>query len=629
MPENNQKLICGETEIVTNKISYTELVSLESLQAGLKRVKGNVTPGIDSELKASITEKRLQQLSHDLMSQKYSPKPSKKIGIPKPDGGLRYLGISSNIDKVVQGAILNALEPKAEKLFTNVSYGFRPGLGCHDALKEIKFKWPGVTWLIKVDIRKCFDKIHHEVLLKLLENYCDQATLELIRKLLKVGYVDIHNLNDRAKYKIEGTPEGSIISPILCNIVLHELDQYVTSILIPRYTVGDKRARNLSWNPSIKRDYTSVERNFLEKYPAMENVVRRAIRNQKVKDGVPFVDPNDSKYRRLGYVRYADDFMLGFIGPREEAEDIMKDISAQLENLKLEANKEKSKIYHSSTEGILYLGVYMRYFDKNKIVKDRSNTESVDGEDIQVARLVQRNLVQAQFRVPVEKILNRLIDRGYATRRKDKTIRATSSQRLIGLDDVRIVDRYSSIIRGLFSYYSCVNQRSDLWSICAVLRKSCALTLARRHNLGSASRAYNRFGLNLRVRNEVGKMTMLDYPTSLKTKINFKVGRKTVGISGINSKIDFSSWGNVELKNASCMYPGCTSIVQLEEHHTNPMGNLKRKDLSPAVKGLIRNERRTITLCRKHHDVLHNRGVLVKKTKTSVKKNTSTAKSED
>jgi group II intron reverse transcriptase/maturase len=207
-----------ETENNEKRITYKNLISIKNLQKGLARTKSGVSPGIDGEVKNQISEKRLLKLHNELASQSYRPKPSKRVGIPKPGGGTRYLGIASQIDKIVQGAILIQLEPLFENIFSDASYGFRPGIGCHDALKEIKYGWKGVTWLINIDIEKCFDKINHEILLGLLDKYCDQPTKELIRKLLKVGYVDIHNLANRNAYNHEGTPQGSLISPILCNI---------------------------------------------------------------------------------------------------------------------------------------------------------------------------------------------------------------------------------------------------------------------------------------------------------------------------------------------------------------------------------------------------------------------------
>lgn len=124
---------------MTEKIIYKELISLDNLKAGLSRTKNNVSPGIDGEIKSNITDKRLEKLHNDLASQKYKPTPSKKVGIPRPDGGTRYLGISSQIDKVVQGALLNKLEPIFETKFLDVSFGSRKGKNCHQALKQIKY----------------------------------------------------------------------------------------------------------------------------------------------------------------------------------------------------------------------------------------------------------------------------------------------------------------------------------------------------------------------------------------------------------------------------------------------------------------------------------------------------------
>lgn len=125
--------------MIENKINYNKLISIENLKAGLERTKNNVSPGVDGEIKSNITDKRIEKLHNELSSQKYKPTPSKRVGIPRPDGGIRYLGISSQIDKVVQGALLNKLEPIFEPIFLDISYGSRKGKNCHQALKEIKY----------------------------------------------------------------------------------------------------------------------------------------------------------------------------------------------------------------------------------------------------------------------------------------------------------------------------------------------------------------------------------------------------------------------------------------------------------------------------------------------------------
>ena len=121
------------------KILYKDLISIENLKNGLDRTKNNVSPGLDGEIKSHITDKRIIKLHNELSSQKYKPTPSKRVGIPGPDGGVRYLGISSQIDKVVQGALLNKLEPIFEPMFLDVSYDSRKSKNCHQALKQIKY----------------------------------------------------------------------------------------------------------------------------------------------------------------------------------------------------------------------------------------------------------------------------------------------------------------------------------------------------------------------------------------------------------------------------------------------------------------------------------------------------------
>ena len=301
-----------------------------------------------------------------MASQKYRPTPSKKLGIPRSDGGTRYLGISSQIDKVVQGALLNKLESVFEPIFLDVSYGSRKNFNCHDALKKIKYGWKEVTWVINVDIEKCFDRINHEILLNKLSKYCDQSTLELIRKLLKVGYVDVHNLNDRSEYNVIGTPQGSLISPIMNNIILHELDEYVVNEILPTYNKGVARIKNADYS----KRYTlfELDKQIVSEYPTIKKALLR-VKHNKFSKGNKFtaMDGFDPDFRRCHYVRYVDDFLLGFTGPRNEAQKIFDLMSEKLKSLKFDVNQKKSKIFHSNERNIKYLGVYLRYFKHHKL----------------------------------------------------------------------------------------------------------------------------------------------------------------------------------------------------------------------------------------------------------------------
>lgn len=596
------------------KLMYKNIISIESLKEGLARTKDRVSPGIDGEVKKTISEKRLVKLHKDLAAQSYKPTPSKRVGIPKPGGGTRYLGISSQIDKVVQGVLLNKLEPIFEKIFTKFSFGFRPGKGCHDALKEIKYGWKGVTWIISIDIEKCFDKINHDILLTKLKTYCDQPTLELIRKLLKVGYVDIHNLTDRQKYNFEGVPQGSLISPIFCNIFLHEFDEYVISELLPAYNKGKGRRKD----PIYSKRYTLTDKdkNMLKDYPQLKKSLLRLKHNEFV-TGKKFLasDSSDPNFRRLHYVRYADDFLLGFTGPRKEALEIQKAIINKLSTFELKINQEKSQIYHSNDRGIKYLGVYLRYF-KHNIVKRRKEGSNTDSITSQVPHLQAQAVNTVHFRAPIDKMLQRLVERGLAKIRKDGSVRGTAYIKYSMFEDQMIVSRFSAIIRGLLNYYSCINKRSDLWKVFAILRKSCALTLAHKHKMSSAARVFAKYGPNL-VIYKIGKeVTRLFYPKSLKTKIDFKI-RKSDYLqypSLLDLELDAVKGSHkLNIKSADiCQYEGCEAVENLEAHHINPVANLsKRKDLSEFEKALVRRKRKTVMLCKKHHNMLHKKGVFI------------------
>lgn len=461
---------------------------------------------------------------------------------------------------------------------------------------------------------KNFDKINHEILLDLLVPYCDQPTIELIRKLLKVGYVDIHHLADRSAYSHEGTPQGSLISPILCNIFLHELDRYVVDNLLPAYNKGVARRKN----PVYSKRYTLTDKDkeILEIYPGLKKPLARLKHNEFV-TGNKFkaMDVFDPDFRRLHYIRYADDFLIGFTGPRKEALAIQEEIINKLSTLKLDINQEKSKIYHSNDPNILYLGVYIRYF-KHNIVKWRKDGNDTDAVTKQVPHLQAQAVNMVHFRAPIDRLLNRLVDKGLAKRRKDDTVRGTAYIRYSMLEDEQIVIRFSSIIRGLNNYYSCVNKRSDLWKIFAILRKSCALTLAHKYKMGSAARVYAKYGPNLTI-HKIGKeVTSLFYPKSLKTKIDFKTrkGDLLQYQSVLDLEIDAVKGSHkLNVKSAdTCQYEGCDKTENLEAHHINPIANLsKRKDLSAFEKALIRRKRKVIMLCKKHHNLLHKKGVFI------------------
>lgn len=585
------------------QISYKEIISIENLNKGLARTKGNVSPGLDGEVKANFTEKKVEGLFKSLKSQRFKPTPVKRVNIPKPNGGTRPLGVASQKDKVVQAAVLNKLEPVLENVFLDCSYGGRPKKNCHHALKTIKSKWQNVTWIINIDVQKYFDTINHDLLLGMLTDYCDQATTELIRKFLVCGYIDLYNNPNTLERSEIGTPQGSLISPILSNLYLHLLDKFIVENLLPEWNRGKERKFISGYQ--TRKLLSAEEQRVVDQLniKGLTEAIARLKHNQYVKEGLPARDPKDETFRRMYYARYVDDFIIGFNGSRAEAEEIKVTIEAfLLDKLILKTNETKSYISHSSDKGIKYLGYFIRYIRNNKIVKDPNISEK-DGNGMGY-QLKSTAINKAQLRIPTELILRHAVDRGYGKIRKSGTIRPSSCCKLSSLDDKLIVQRFSSIIRGLMAYYSPANKLSDLWQIVAFYRKSCALTLADKHSLKTAASVYKRYGPNLRVSNPVkGKETVLFYPTTLKTTGNFKLGKHNLTLSAsVMDPIQGSYRSNIKSEK-TCQWPHCDRTESLEEHHINPVRNIKGKSkgLSEYQIWLKKKQRQTVSLCREHH----------------------------
>ena len=587
---------------MSTKINYEKIISIPQLTLALKRTKDNSSPGLDGEKKKDFTEEKIKVLHKELKSQKYQPKPVKRLEIPKPDGaGIRSLGISSQRDKIVQAAILIELEYTLEKVFSDFSFGFRPGKNCHDALHRVKYNWQNTTWIISIDIQKYFDSINHEILIKELYKYCDQATVELITKMLKCGYVNLA-INFKIDRLEEGTPQGSLISPILSNLYLHALDSYVENHLLNAWNFGEERRFVKGY--AMRKYLSPNDKLLIQEYPELVNAVSKIKHNRWVLKGNPSRVPCDDKFRRLYYVRYADDFLLGFCGTKAEADSLKVELVNFLQDeLKLAVNLEKSGIFHSSDKNIMFLGSYIRY-QPNKIVVDESK-----GIDYGITQLKSIAINNASLKAPIVYLLERAVERKYAIKKENGNFRATSRRQLCGLPEKVIVDRFSSIIRGILQYYSFVNQRSDLWPLVSLYRKSCALTLADKLKLRTASQAFKKFGPFLSIKDITGKViTKLYYPESLKTKISFQRGRASIDVfSSIYRNEIYGSYNQQSSKvKDKCEIENCESSENLELHHLNPQKNISNK-LTAFEKSIIAGQRKTITLCREHHKILHGK----------------------
>ncbi|GHP00649.1 hypothetical protein KSF_106960 [Reticulibacter mediterranei] len=306
--------------------------------------KGATTPGATSETVDGMSMAKIEKLIDDLRHERYRWTPVRRTYIAKKSGKLRPLGLPTWSDKLLQEVIRLILEAYYEPQFSPRSHGFRPQRGCHTALINITDHWVGTKWFIEGDISKYFDAIDHEVLVSILgEKLKDNRFLRLISNLLQAGYLE----DWKYHRTLSGSPQGGVVSPILSNIYLDKFDKYVEQVLIPEYTRGTKRRHNLQYEVLRSKAVYWKKKGKRKEAQKLWTQVQR----------MPSRDPFDPNYRRLRYVRYADDTLFGFIGSKAEAEEIKGKIRGWLkENLKLELSIEKTLITNATTEAARFLG---------------------------------------------------------------------------------------------------------------------------------------------------------------------------------------------------------------------------------------------------------------------------------
>src|SRR5262245_20649039 len=312
--------------------------------AKLYRNDGAMTPGTTGETVDGMSLDKIERMIEAIRFERWTWPPSRRVYIDKPKGGKRSLGMPDWSSKVVQDVIRSILEAYYEPQFSRHSHGFRPNKGCHTALIDVHETWKGTKWFIEGDIKGCFDNIDHHTLMNILrENIHDNRFLRLIEGALKAGYCEEWQYHP----SLSGSPQGGIISPILSNIYMDRLDRFVCETLIPEYTKKARREKN--------RIYDSL--NSLARYYRKKGDLERTeqLRSKKIQQ--PSRDPQDPEYRRLRYIRYADDFLLGYAGPMSEAEEIKERIATFLgTELKLTMSAEKTLITHAQTDRARFLG---------------------------------------------------------------------------------------------------------------------------------------------------------------------------------------------------------------------------------------------------------------------------------
>ncbi|HXT34206.1 MAG TPA: reverse transcriptase domain-containing protein [Chloroflexota bacterium] len=316
----------------------------------LRHNHGALTPGATGETVDGMSLKKIGRIIETVRLERYRWTPARRIYIPKKNGKVRPLGMPCWSDKLLGEVMRSILEAYYDPQFSTHSHGFRPGRGCHTALATVKRGWTGTKWFIEGDISQCFDQLDHGVLMAILaERLHDNRFLRLIQQMLTAGYLE--HWTWHATHS--GSPQGSVVSPILSNVYLDRLDRYGEEILIPQTNRGDKRRTHPLWKRAggaLRRARKKGDRDAAKRIAQQ----RRAF---------PSVDPDDPDFRRLTYVRYADDFLLGFIGPKAEAQVIKEQLRAFLhDTLKLELSEQKTLVTHATTEVARFLGYEIKAY---------------------------------------------------------------------------------------------------------------------------------------------------------------------------------------------------------------------------------------------------------------------------
>ncbi len=562
---------------------------------------GALTAGVDkTDTIDGFSLERARKLAQMMRDRKYAAAPVRRVQIPKKDGKTRPLGIPGGKDKLGQEVARMVLERIYEPVFSKHSHGFRPGRSCQTALSDIRPVWNGVKWIIDVDIKGFFDNIPHKNLLEAIGKKVDDRNfVNLIEQWLKAGYVEQWTYNRT----YSGTPQGGIVSPLLANIYLHDLDQFAEGFM-SIFNVGQKRKANPEMNRLAHKIYKlrgkvdDIANDPARKADviAMRSEIDRLLEEKRQIPSQVMDDPN---FKRMYYVRYADDFVIGIIGSKEDAENVARQVKNFINtSLKLEVNEGKTKITHIE-DGAKFLGYDVRAIEPNKVMKQFMH-----------GRYTMRRSTSGitQLFVPADVARNFCHKNGYGD---FEQLDATHRTNLLQLSDAEIIMTYNAEMRGLANYYNMAcDMKFKLAKLYFIWQTSLFKTLANKHrsNVAKISRMLKQADGEyvLQVQGKTGTKEIVVF------KLKHIDRKKSVVVDDkpITARLTTRSTEVVQrLMARVCEY--CGDEGRCEVHHVR-----KLKDLSTAarVRGrtlslwqlmMIARRRKTLVLCLDCHAKLH------------------------
>ncbi len=553
--------------------------------------KGSMTAGVDGKTLSGLSERRIGKVIDSLKDHSYQPHPVRREYIEKENSNKkRPLGISSADDKLVQEIVRMLLESIFEQTFSDRSHGFRPKRSCHTALLQTQGVFTGVNWFVEGDIEACFDSFDHQVLIELLRRRIDdEPFMALMWKFLKAGYMEQWKYHQT----YDGVPQGSGISPILSNIYLSELDAFIEEYKT-RFDVRNTywRKRSLAYNQAIYRvdKYRKETRKLWNNFNAYEKKQRiktqRAL-SQELRQ-TPAHNVFDETLKSIQYIRYADDFIIGVIGSKLDAETIKKEIKQFLyEKLKLKMSDSKTKITHSS-KAARFLGYDIT------VSREQVFTKRKDG-------VIQRsNAYTVKLLVPREKWINKLLEykaiKIVRTNEGEERFKALHRGKLINKCDIDILSAYNQEIRGLRNYYRIANNASRIGRFANLMYYSMLKTFANKYKT-KVSKIKKKYLVNkvfkVEYQTKSGKKTAEFYHSGFERE---RIAIKNADVSLLPQyvKLEKRNSFSHRIKMGTCELCNKRSI-ELIFHQVKKLKELKGEKTWECA--MIQKRRKTLVMC--------------------------------
>ena len=553
---------------------------------------GNCTKGADGQSIDGMSVKRIYNLIDRMKDESYRPYPAKRVYIPKKNGKKRPIGIPAFDDKLVQEVIKMVLEAIYEGHFEKCSHGFRPHRSCHTALASISEGFDGTRWFIEGDIKGFFDNINHDIMIGILgERIKDERFLRLIRKFLKAGYLEQWEFHGTYC----GTPQGGVLSPILANIYLDKLDKYMVEY-ISSFNIGKARKRNPEYKRIGSRKDKRVKKlkneRDRQKIAALRMEIKKLHREMQQH---PATLDMDRDFKRMRYVRYADDFLIGVIGSKEDCVKAKEYIKNFLrDKLKLELSDEKTLITNGHDKA-KFLGYEITI---RKTDKTRKNKKG-----IAIRSLDHKTVLLLPFEVMRDKLIGYKAMKIVREKGKEKW-ESTSRPYLRSNDDLEILTRYNSEIRGIYNYYCLANNVNILNDFYYIMKESMYKTFSSKYE-STVRKIIRKY-----TRDKIFRVQFEDSKGRKQERTLYHGGFKWRKDARIDSAHLLPSYRGTQstslmarLRACECEYCGATDNLKMV--HVRKLKDLKGKQGWERL--MIARKRKTMAVCNQCYRKIHGK----------------------